>query len=260
MNQRCTYCGPDDAWGRVYCEGKPCADYFWNDDNPDAAIKWRECSADVEPFISFKLGWMKDFFNDFILDPTQKMDSTIETCRDGDAPNRAACKCANDPSKCTECSEKECRTVDGEGGFDCWGDGDVEPFACANQKIARFTGEVYAGEWFEFRCCRNPLSEEELQKLMPGTMKPLEFAELVKSTDPRVAWIESATFDSVDTDSSGGIEYEEFFQFAVGLLIEHDGCDYDCATCKEVDSSRCRLVHHVADCTRLAHILHTGLT
>ena len=56
INQRCTYCGPDDAWGKVYCEGKPCFEYFWNDDNPDTATKWRKCSADSEPFASFKVG------------------------------------------------------------------------------------------------------------------------------------------------------------------------------------------------------------
>jgi hypothetical protein len=245
--QRCTYCGPDDAWGRVYCEGKSCADYFFNDDNPDTATKWRECSADQEPFTSMKLGWMRDVFNDFILDPTQKMDSSIETCRDDEAPERAACKCKNE---CNECSEEACRTPDGDGGFDCWGDGDEEPFACADQKIARFTGEVWGGEYFQFVCCTNPVPEEELQKLIPGTMKPLEFAQLVKSED----WLESATFEAVDTDSSGGIEYEEFYQFAVPLLIERDGCNYGCSTCKEVDITHYRLVNHVANYTHLAHI------
>lgn len=53
--QRCTYCGPDDAWGKVYCEGKPCFDYFWSDDNPDTATKWRDCSAATEPFTGFRV-------------------------------------------------------------------------------------------------------------------------------------------------------------------------------------------------------------
>ena len=32
-SQRCTYCGPDDAWSKVYCEGKPCSEYFFQESN-----------------------------------------------------------------------------------------------------------------------------------------------------------------------------------------------------------------------------------
>ena len=179
---------------------------------------------------------MRDLFNEYITDPTQKMDANIETCLDDGAPQRAACMCESEPSGCRECDYSLCRAPDGEGFFDCWGNGDEEPFRCAGGKIARFTGEVWEGEWFEYTCCPNPLSDEELQKLMPGTMKPNEFKELKKHTD----FLESASFESLDTDGSGGVEYEEFYQYGVLQLIERSGCVYNCATCKEVARKRCR--------------------
>ena len=164
------------------------------------------------------------------------MYGSIETCRDAGAPQRAACQCKSEPSQCEACDSSLCRTTDGKGGYDCWGNGEEEPFACDGGKIAKFTGEDYYSEWFEFTCCPSQLSEEDLEKLMPGTMKPVEFAQLKENTD----LMESATFESVDADSSGGVEYEEFYQYYVPLLIKRDGCDYNCAVCREVAEKRCR--------------------
>ena len=35
-SQRCTYCGPQDDFGKAYCAGMPCSEYFWQENNRKA--------------------------------------------------------------------------------------------------------------------------------------------------------------------------------------------------------------------------------
>ena len=51
------------------------------------------------------------------------------------------------------CDPSKCRTPDGRGGYDCWGDGITESYTCADGFEARMTGQSFQ-QWFEFECCK----------------------------------------------------------------------------------------------------------
>jgi len=56
-SQRCTYCGSDDAFGRLYCAGKPCQDFFFPLKNDD----WMDCTSGEK-------GSMSDYFDEEMND------------------------------------------------------------------------------------------------------------------------------------------------------------------------------------------------
>lgn len=206
--QRCTYCGPNDAWGKTYCEGKDCAEYFFPDDSKD---KLRTCSADNSPFKDRKRGWMKDF-NSHIKDPAQKISF------------------ANIPS----CDESKCTSPDGDGGNDCWADGTKEPHSCEEEYEVEFTGECRR-EYCEYTCC-----PRGMELPTPGKMAKAGFESF--QNEDQFPWMKSTSFESIDSDNDSLISFDEWFQYAVQKEIEIRGCEYGCDTCLPTAREQCRRI------------------
>jgi len=53
-----------------------------------------------------------------------------------------------------DCDNSKCRTPDGQGGYDCWGDGKMEPYTCTDGFEAQMTGREFLELFFEFQCCK----------------------------------------------------------------------------------------------------------